>query len=597
MEPAVMRCSIRKMSMRMDSGVLRYSSLIAVCIVLAYANTFQVPFIFDDQINIVENSSIRNFSSVIQVLSPPFGTGLAGRPIVNFTLALNYAISGEAPWSYHLLNLLIHLSAALCLFGIVRRSLLSEGLKGKYGDTATPLAFCCALLWALHPLQTQAVTYTIQRCESLMGLCFLLTFYFALRGWQSAAPRPWHLAAILSFLVGIGVKEVIVVAPVLLFLYDYVFFHGDPKNAIKRSSLLYAGLAFGLLCLALLVAAGGTASSGTGRIAFSAFDYWVTQPGVILHYLRLSLWPYPLSLDYGWPVAGLREAWPSISIIAVLLIISLWALIKRYPTGYLAAWFFAVLVPTSILPLPDIAFEHRMYLASAPLVLIIVIGIYRLLGLISKRILSDQEKMATFVKKGSLYLFILCSMSLGIQTYLRNLDYQTELSIWADTLEKRPNNIRAQSNVGLAYLHLGNLLNAEKYMRAALNIDPNHAAANTNIGIVLNLQGRYAEAAYHLKKVLIIRPLNSEGYANLGAALLLSGNPREAVTHYTVALRLMPGHVKAHYGLGMALRQLGREAEAVGHFQEALRLNPNFVPAKEIMKQLIKEQNTGQGSS
>lgn len=241
MAPVGTKCLIRKMSTCVDLKILRYSLIITACVFLAYINSFNVPFIFDDQINIVENNSIHDFLSVSQVFSPPFGTGIAGRPVINFTLALNYAISGYNPWSYHLFNLLIHLSAALCLMGVVRRTFLSDSLKEKYAEAAKPLAFVSALLWAIHPLNTQAVTYTIQRCESFMGLCFLLTFYFAIRGWQSVAPRQWHLAAILSFFVGIGTKEVIVVVPVLLFIYDLLFFHGDPKNVIKRSPLLYAG--------------------------------------------------------------------------------------------------------------------------------------------------------------------------------------------------------------------------------------------------------------------------------------------------------------------------------------------------------------------
>ncbi|MDO8785478.1 MAG: tetratricopeptide repeat protein, partial [Syntrophales bacterium] len=597
-----------------------------------------------------DNCSIRNLSSIFQVFSPPFNTGVAGRPIVNFSLALNYAISGADPWSYHLLNLLIHLSAALCLFGIVRSSFLSDRLKGKYGHAATPLSFACALLWALHPLQTQAVTYVIQRCESLMGLCFLLTFYFAIHGWQSDIPRKWHLAAVLSFLAGIGTKEVIVVAPFLLFVYDLLFFHGDPRNVLRRSPFLYTGLSFGLLSLGLLLAAGGTVSSGTGRITFTALDYWITQPEVILHYLRLAFWPYSLCLDYAWPIAAFRDAWPSLFIVSAFIAASAWAVGKGLPIGFPALWFFAILAPTSLFPLPDAAFEHRMYLPSAALVVIAVIGAYRLLEIISRRFIIVDETRARIVRKGSLYLLVLCSMSFLILTYSRNLDYQTEFAIWVDTVEKRPENSRSQANVGhaliqqekyyealiylkkavriegktleqrnrlksdeylyarqvyaktqvnigLAYLRLNNLSEAGNHLRAALNISPNDLAAHTNMGIVLNLQGKYKEAAYYFKKVLNIEPLNPDGHANLGAALLLSGKPMEAVTHFKEALRLKPEHVKAHYGMGMALRQLGREAEAVIHFRETLRLNPHFGPAKESMEDFMKKQKMGQASS
>lgn len=637
--------------MHIDLGVLRYSLVIAALVIIAYAGTFSVPFIFDDNINIVENRSIRNLSSIFHVLAPPFGTGVAGRPIVNFSLALNYAISGENPWSYHLLNLLIHLSAAFCLFGIVRRSFLSESLKGNYGDVATPLAFSCALLWALHPLQTQAVTYTIQRCESLMGLCFLLTFYFAIRGWKSVAPRQWHLAAILSFLVGIGTKEVMIIAPVLLFVYDILFFHGDPKNAINRSPLLYAGLSFGLLCLGLLVTAGGTASSGTGRITFSALDYWVTQPEVILHYLRLAFWPNRLCIDYGWPITRLQDAWPSISIIAMLLIVSLWALIKRYPIGYLAAWFFAVLAPTSLIPMPDAAFEHRMYLPLIAVVVIMVTGVYKSLDSAVKRWIENEARRNVIRRKGSLYLLILTAVSLGILTYARNIDYGSDISIWAEAVREYPENSRAHANLGNAFLQDGRIQNALEHLYVALRIEtenarryagaltydeylrirpvyakvqdnlgwawlqkgnaavailhlqealkanPCYATAFSHMGIALHLQGKQSGAMDYFQRAIRLNPFDPDIHVNLGATLRLQGKPFEAVEQFREALRLMPRKASAHYGIGMVLMQQGEKREAISHFREALRLNPNYGPAKEIMEQLRNDEKMGQISS
>ncbi|MCK7475874.1 MAG: DUF6056 family protein [Rhodopseudomonas palustris] len=173
-----------------------------------------------------------------------------------------------------------------------------------------PFAFACALLWAIHPLQTESVTYIIQRCESLMGLFFLLTFYCSIRGWQSDSPQPWHLAAILAFLAGVVSKEVIVAAPVLLFFYDLIYFHKNPPKVLRHSPLLYSGLLVGLISLLFLVTAGGTSSSGTGHLVFTPTDYWITQPRVIIHYILLSFWPYPLCIDYGWPVSTLANEWP-----------------------------------------------------------------------------------------------------------------------------------------------------------------------------------------------------------------------------------------------------------------------------------------------
>lgn len=638
---------IRKMSMHFEKDVTPYYLIITLCVFLAYANTFNVPFIFDDQINIVENTSIRNLSSVFEVFAPPFGTGIAGRPVVNFTLALNYAISGENPWSYHLLNLLIHLSATLCFFEVMRMTFQSDRLKGKYGAEATPLAFVCALLWALHPLQTQAVTYAIQRCESLMGLCFLLMFYFAVRGWQSAVPRQWHMAAILSFLVGIGTKEVIVVAPVLLFVYDLLFFHGDPKNAIKRSPLLYTGLLFGLLCLGLLIMAGGTAASGTGRITFSAFDYWITQPEVILHYLKLAVWPYPLSLDYDWPITSLRDSWPAIITVAGLIAVSAWMLWKRLPIGFPAALFFAVLAPTSLIPLPDVAFEHRMYIPSTAVIVIIVTGFYGLTNYAASHWCKTEAAGNILKRRGTVYVLLIIVPVLAIITYARNIDYCSDVSIWTAAARNYPKNSRVQANLGNALMQKGNLRNAVVHLYEALRLEtenarrhrgvltyyeylsvrPVYAKVQDNIGWLWLEKGNAAEAANHFQEVLKVNPNNAVTLAHMGMALhflgkrnaalnyfrsavrlkpsdtdirvnygvilRMQGEPMEAIEQFQEVLRLTPGNAEAHYGMGMALRQLGKHAEAIGYFQETLRLNPKNIQVREIMEQLTKKRKTG----
>ena len=637
---------------RHEIGIPGYSLILAAAVIITYANTFHSPFIFDDQVNIVENTSIRDLSSIFQVFAPPPSeTGIAGRPVINFSLALNYAISGEDPWSYHLLNLLIHLAAAFCLFGIVRRTLTSRRLKAAYENAATPLAFACVLIWALHPLLTQAVTYVVQRCESLMGLCFLLTFYCAIRGWQSAAPRPWQLAAVLSFIVGCGAKEVIAAAPVLLFLYDLIFVHDGVLVALRRSALLYAGLFFGLIFLGMLVAAGGTAGSGTGRITFSAVEYWLTQPEVILHYLRLVFWPDALSIDYGWPVARFGSAWPSLAIIAFLLAAAVLALVKKQPLGFPAIFFFTVLAPTSLIPLPDAAFEHRMYLPSIAVVAIAVICAYKMLKGAAKRWAGNGAQEKTVVRKGAVYLLILTGASLGMLTYARNMDYRSDVRIWFDAAQKYPENSRAhanlgnallqegdlrgamealyaalrietenarnfngglryyeylsirpvyakiQDNLGWAWLGKGDAVAAAGHFREALKVNPAYATALAHLGIALYRQGNGSAAMECFQQAIRMKPSDPDIRVNLGVTLRLQGRYLEAVRNFREALQLAPGKVSAHYGLGMALRELGKEDEAVSHFREAIRLNPDYGPAKEIMEQIENERQKRQAAS
>lgn len=631
-------------------GVMHYALLIVILVSIAYAGTLRTPFIFDDLPNIVENSSIRTLS-LLRGLVPPFGTGIAGRPFINLTLAVNYAISGGEPWSYHLFNLLIHVSAALCLFGVLRRSFLSDRLRESIRSAATPLAFACALLWALHPLQTQAVTYTIQRCESLMGLCFLLVFYCAIRGWQSATPRQWHLAALLAFVIGIGAKEVIAVAPFLLLAYDHTFLTSGPIKALRRSSLLYAGLSLGLLCLGLLVAAGGTVSSGTGKFTLSTLDYWATQPGVLLRYLRLAFWPDRLSIDYGWSVRELRNTWPSLFILIILMIASFWALIRRKPWGYAGVFFFTVLAPTSLVPLPDIAFEHRMYL---PLVAVIVTGVtggYLLLNSAVARWKEREPLRGLVVGKGAMYLLILSAASLLILTFARNADYESDISIWAAAVRVYPGNSRAQANLGNAYLQKGRIGSAlehlnealhleqenarhhagnqavEEYLRnrpvyakvqdnlgwawlqkgnvplairhlqEALKAESSYAAALAHMGIASYLQGNQADARDYFRRALGLNPFDPDIHVNLGVTLRLQGQSLEALKEFRAALRLMPRKASAHYGIGMVLIEQGKESEARSHFQEALRLDPEYEPAREIMKKLGSDEKMDKAAS
>ncbi|MEI6084764.1 MAG: hypothetical protein WCS70_10725, partial [Verrucomicrobiota bacterium] len=242
--------------------------LLVVLGVGVYANSLRGPFIFDDGHGITQNLSIRQFRTA---LTPPPNSGMGGRPVVNLTFALNYAVGGLDVRGYHAVNVAIHILAGLVLFGILRRT---PGAAG--------IALAVAALWVVHPLLTESVVYVSQRTETLMSLFLLLTLYCAIRG--------WNLAAIVACGLGMGCKEVMVVAPVVVVLYDYVF--GADMRARRG---LYAGLAATWLMLPLLM--GGVAvqaKMGEGLDYFTPWTYAKTQATVIVHYLRLAFVPYPL---------------------------------------------------------------------------------------------------------------------------------------------------------------------------------------------------------------------------------------------------------------------------------------------------------------
>ena len=304
---------------------------------LLYANTLSAPFVFDD-LSWILHSRVGNFWSVIGSLFD--GT----RPILVLSLALNYAVGGMDPTGYHVVNIGVHVLAALTLYGIARRSFRCHVLSERYGSSADSLAFAVALIWIAHPLATQSVTYVIQRAESLMALFCLLTLYCVIRSAASERRTVWSLAAIACCALGMQTKEVMVGAPLIVWLYDRAFLAGSFAAALRSRRALYAGLAATWLLLWLCVdsnaLSGGAAWAGFGLPEISVAEYARSQPGVILHYLRLCFWPHPLVLDYGWPVANeLGPILSSTAFVSVLGLATLWALWHVPPIGFLGAFF------------------------------------------------------------------------------------------------------------------------------------------------------------------------------------------------------------------------------------------------------------------
>ena len=321
---------------------------------------------------------------------PNHGETVTGRPLLNLSFAVNYAISGLNVWSYHAANLAIHVLAALLLFGILRRTFLlprwAEFLSAAFAEPALRLgclALAIALLWAIHPLQTESVTYIVQRAESLVGLFYLLTLYCFIRGATSGRGRSWYAAAVLACLLGMASKEVMVSAPLMVLLYDRAFLAGSFREAWRRRYGVYLALASTWLLLGWLVIVagnrGGSAGFGAG---VGSWAYLCTQFGAIVHYLKLSVWPHPLLLDYGPDTVPMTlEILPDAILVVLLGLATLVALWRWPKIGFLGAWFFAILAPTSsIVPVAtQVVAEHRMYLPLAAVVTAVTLGWVRCL--------------------------------------------------------------------------------------------------------------------------------------------------------------------------------------------------------------------------
>ena len=564
------------------------AAVLVAAALVAYHNSFSGPFVFDDITGIVQNRTIRPGFPFLRSLVPPDDVTVSGRPLANFTLALNHAISGQDVWSYHALNLVIHVLGGLTLFGVVRRTLLlpapaadarspAPDRIGVLREHATPLALVVALLWLVHPLQTEAVTYVIQRVESLMALFFLLTCYSFIRALDTPHPRGWQIAAVAACLCGVATKEVTVVAPVLLFLYDRTFAAGTFREAWRRRRGLYLALAATWLPLAALVASTGWDRGGTAGfdVGITPGAYWLTQFEAVVRYLWLPVWPHPLVFEYG-TFRGYRaiQALPYALVVVPLAAATLFALRRGSAAGFLGAWFFAILSPTSVIPgRIQMVVEHRMYLPLAAFLALAV-------GTAARR----------WGRRGLLPFFAL-AVPLAWLTVQRNAVYRSGLSLWTDTLARRPANERAYDFRGVVLFDAGQIPRAIEDYRMALQLRPQFSEARNNLGCALAELGQIPEATVQLELAARLNPRSAQIQGNLGDLLArIPGRLPEAIGHFETAVRLAPGSPKAHDDLGNALALVpGRLPEAIQHLETAVRLDSNSAKAQDDLgKSLLR---------
>ncbi len=601
---------------------------------IAYHNSFSGVFVLDDVLDIVDNHSIRQ---------PLFGVGWLEsmeRPLVMLSLAVNYRLGGLSVWGYHAVNLVIHILSGLVLFGIVRRTLRLESTPEAFREAASGLGLCCALLWLVHPLQTGSVTYIIQRCESMMGLFYLLTLYCVIRGATGQRGRWWYLCAVASCIAGMATKAVMVTAPLMVLLYDRVFLTGDWRQTLRRRRLLFVGLA----ATWLFLADGGLAKNLAGVVntmhgehaepppgllgGHTPIEYASAQPAVVLHYLTLCFWPAELCLDYLWPPASTWVDWlPQAMVVGALLALVGWALVRWPRIGFLGAWLFLILAPTSsIRPLNNIAFEHRMYVPSAAVVILAVCAAYQALLFLGERATASGK----FISITGGLATVLAAVALCALTIRRNQDYHSALAMWADVVEKRPQNPRAHTDLGVAlavdgradeairhyrqalaisaeyyqaHNDLANALveegrfeDAMRHFEEALRLRPDYDRAHNNLGRALALLGRIEEALAHFRRAVELNPFYADAHSNLGNALAEQGRPEAAIEHYRSALRLNPGLADAHNNLAGTLYNLGRSDEAVEHYREAVRLRPDYGDAWRNLGVVLASQQRWQES-
>ena len=566
------------------------AAILTVAVLACYGSGLRGPFIYDDRGTITDNPTIEHLWST-DVLSAPHETPTAGRPLVNVSFALNYALGGRDVLGYHIGNVALHLLCGLVLFGIARRT-----------GVPTGGALAIALLWTVHPLSSEAVNYITQRTESMMALCYLLTLYCAIRAVEAGSARGrWELAAVAACFAGMASKESMVTAPLAVVLYDRAFRFGSLAAAIRGRGRLYGGLALSWVLLAALVAtAPRNLSAGFSAHDADVWTYVLNQAVMISRYLRLAFWPSDLVLYYGWPQPlTATDVLPQLLLVLGLLAAAVVALTRQPRLGFLAAWFFLTLAPTSsVLPIAtEVGAERRMYLPLIAIVALVVIG-YR-------SWVKDPRWRAAGL--GITVLVLVAG------TVARTSEYQSSLRLAETTVERWPTP-GGHSMLGTELAAAGRFAEAERHLREAAAVHPparyylatvlaeqgKHREAIEGfrafirsqppeldqvllarglLGDALVKEGRYDEAAEEFRAILS-RSDDPEAAVQLAQIHMRRGHFEEAIPLFSKSLAVRPDDSRTLGSLGVALASTGRLDEAIATFQRAVDLDPHNTSAQ-----------------
>jgi tetratricopeptide (TPR) repeat protein len=612
-------------------------ALIVAAITVAYCNSLRVGFQFDDFGIIAENDEIRRLWPLVDVLSPRT-LGVAGRPLVNVSLAVNYAIGGLDVVGYHIGNIAIHVLCAVLFFSIVRLTLRGstssprpEPAEGRglqfepsLQTNATGLGLAFALVWGLHPLQTGSVTYISARSESLMGLWYFLMIYAGIRALGSTRPAPWNAVAVASCALGMATKESMVTAPVAMVLYDCAFIFPSLNAAVSARWRLYAGLATTWVVLAVLQ----RQSPNTASIGFttdvSAWTYLLNQTVIVTEYLRAALWPQGLVFAYGEPrYLTIADVAPYAGLVTALVGATLWTWLVQPKIGFSALWFFVTLAPTSsVVPIAtEVGAERRMYLPLAGLVILAVGGGYTLrewLRSTTLKSLSDRN-----VTRAYWTVVVLLCAALTAITVRRNAEYSSSVMLWQTTLNRWPSSVahrnlatalkmvgkhdealdhlrqtvgehpEARYILGVDLLELGRFDEGIRELRNFIHstpADPNVVTAHLLVGRALAARGMASDAAEEFAGVLKIQPANASAQIGLADALLAQERFQEAVPAYRRYLAGQPDAAGALTNLGIALIATGDVDGALDVFRRAVELEPQNAAARENLANALTDR-------
>lgn len=555
-----------------------YEVILLLCLAgfvfLIYSNNLNGPFIFDDDINIKDNPHIRITEFTITSLSDAgFKGPNSDRPVANISFALNYFFHHFDVFGYHLVNNLVHIINGILLYFFVKTIL---------GLTNTPyhstIAFFTAMLWLCHPIQTQSVTYIVQRMNSLATMFYIGSFLLYIKARllfkrknSERTRRKWVylLGSVIAAVMALGSKQTAATLPFFILLFE-LYFIQKLRFGLNRRHLyliLVVSILFGLIIL--LSYLGTDPFKSIMRLyeyrEFTPTQRVLTQFRVVVLYMSLLLIPHPSRLNLAHDISlSYSLINPITTLISMVLIIGLIILAiviaKKDPLiSFCILWFFGNLVIESSVIGLEIIYEHRTYLPSMLFVMMVVIIFFRYF----------RFRWAKYA--------IICSVILvfSVWTYQRNEVWADDMILWKDCVEKSPNLARPHHNFGLALAKRGYLKDAMEHYSRALDIQPDRAIIHVSMGDALSSLGRIEEARKHYERGIELNPNNPKVFNNFGFLYVRLKEFEKAIQYFKRAISIDRLYADVHDNIAYVYLQLGQVDKSIHHYRETLRLRPH----------------------
>lgn len=556
------------------------AALFLLFVLMAHGGSYHGEFLLDDQGAIVDNQSIRalSLSSLHTVLWGDKFTTVAGRPLLNLSLALNYAWGGIHPEGYHFVNYLVHAATALIFFSLLRRVL------AQFADTrpaAVPLAVTISLLWCIHPLTINGVSYICQRAEAIASGCYLIVLWAFVKGVQTSRRR-WFVLSVLAAWLGSLTKEIIATVPLTVVALDVLVVTRDWRRALRRHwgvylSVLSSWVPLGV-CMWWSRSRAGTVGFGMG---VTHQEHVQTQVWAIARYLRLAVWPRPIIFDYGdrFVVSDPGQVLAATVVLVAFGGLVVWRLVRQSPWAFPGVALCLLLAPTSVIPIAtQTVAEHRMYLASACVIATAVLLSYLTLARLPRFKLAARSTQS--VVFGTLLAPVV--MMLFLSTVRHTRVFLSPGSLWTDTMQKHPTSQRAVYSLALAKSRETSDVDVTRKLcdqaidMPGIYVVPAYALR----GRIYAGQGEFQKALDDFTQAITLRPRTIEYYHQRALALLSLGRYDEALRDLDQAIAIDPDNINTDLVRGSVDAKRGEIAQALESFNRFLARNPNHVTAR-----------------